>query len=70
MAARRQAIELEDKAKLRLIVRSRTEPVSRVEWARILLAYQGIHRFLQSDRRSDCIIRRFRCSEASCHSNE
>jgi transposase len=44
MAAWRQAIELslgeEDTAKLRLIAQSRTEPASRVERARILLAYR------------------------------
>ena len=44
MAAWRRAIELalrdEDTAKLRLIAASRTEPASRVERARILLAYR------------------------------
>jgi transposase len=44
MAAWRRAIELslteEDTAKLRLIAQSRTEPASRVERARILLAYR------------------------------
>ena len=44
MAAWRQAIELalgeEDTAKLRSIAQSRTEPVSRVERARTLLAYR------------------------------
>jgi transposase len=44
MAAWRRAIELalgeEDTAKLRSIAQSRTEPASRVERARILLAYQ------------------------------
>ena len=44
MAARRRAIELalgdEDKARLRSIAQSRTEPASRVERARILLAYR------------------------------
>jgi transposase len=44
MAAWRRAIELslgdEDTAKLRLIAHSRTEPASRVERARILLAYR------------------------------
>ena len=43
MAAWRRAIELslgdEDLEKLRLIARSRTEPASRVERARILLGY-------------------------------
>jgi hypothetical protein len=45
MAAWRRAIELslgdEDSAKLRSIAQSRTEPASRVERARILLAYRG-----------------------------
>jgi hypothetical protein len=44
MAAWRRAIELalgeEDTAKLRSIAQSRTEPASRVERARILLAYR------------------------------
>jgi hypothetical protein len=44
MAAWRRAIELslgeEDTAKLRLIAQSRTEAASRVERARILLAYR------------------------------
>ena len=44
MAAWRRAIELSlgeaDTAKLRSIAQSRTEPASRVEWARILLAYR------------------------------
>src|SRR5246500_4729195 len=44
MAAGRRAIELwlgdEDTAKLRSIAQSRTEPASRVERARILLAYR------------------------------
>ena len=44
MAAWRRAIELSlgdtDTAKLRLIAQSRTEPASRVERARILLAYR------------------------------
>src|ERR1700747_519492 len=44
MAARRRAIELSlgeaDTAKLRSIAQSRTEPASRVERARILLAYR------------------------------
>ena len=44
MAAWRRAIELslgdEDAAKLRSIAQSRTEPASRVERARILLAYR------------------------------
>jgi len=43
MAARRRAIELamarDDVAKLTLIARSRSEPASRVERARMLLAY-------------------------------
>jgi hypothetical protein len=45
MAARRRAIELslgdEGTAKLKSIAQSRTEPASRVERARILLAYAG-----------------------------
>jgi hypothetical protein len=45
MAAGRRAIELSledaDSAKLRSIAQSRTEPASRVERARILLAYRG-----------------------------
>jgi hypothetical protein len=45
MAGWRQAIELaigeEDLAALRAIARSRTEPASRVERARMLLAYRG-----------------------------
>src|SRR2546427_12259784 len=44
MAAWRRALELsvgdEDTAKLRSIAQSRTEPASRVERARILLAYR------------------------------
>jgi hypothetical protein len=44
MVAWRRAIKLslgdEDTAKLRLIAQSRTEPASRVEQARILLAYR------------------------------
>ena len=44
MAGRRKAIELamsaEDLAALRAIARSRTEPASRVERARMLLAYR------------------------------
>src|SRR4029077_1760830 len=44
MAAWRRAIELslgdEDRAKLRSMAQSRTEPASRVERARILLAYR------------------------------
>jgi hypothetical protein len=49
MAAWRRRIELalgeEDTAKLRSIARSQTEPASRVERARILLAYQRIRVF-------------------------
>src|SRR5580700_9833545 len=47
MAAWRRAIELSlgeaDTAKLRSIAQSRTEPASRVERARILLAYREDH---------------------------
>jgi hypothetical protein len=46
MAAWRRAIEFslgdEDTAKLRSIAQSRTEPASRVERARILLAYRDL----------------------------
>jgi hypothetical protein len=62
MAAWRRAIELslgdEDSAKLRSIAQSRTEPASRVERARILLAYREDPSFLRSDAGLDCIIRR------------
>ena len=51
MAAWRRAIELslgdEDTAKLRSIAQSRTEPASRVERARILLAYREDPSFLR-----------------------
>jgi hypothetical protein len=49
--------------KLKSIAQSRTEPASRVERARILLAYRKTPRFLQWAKRSDCIIRP--CSAAS-----
>jgi hypothetical protein len=61
MAAWRRAIESlgdEDSAKLRSIAQSRTEPASRVERARILLAYGEDPSFLRSDAGLDCIIRR------------
>src|SRR3954453_6921187 len=62
MAAWRRAIELsltdKDTAKLKLIAHSRTEPASRVERARILLAYREDPSFLQSAGRLDCIIKR------------
>jgi transposase len=61
MAAWRRAIELglgeEDTAKLRSIAQSRTEPASRVERARILLAYREDPSFFAVGRNSDCIIR-------------
>jgi hypothetical protein len=51
MAAWRRAIELSlgdaDSEKLRSIAQSRTEPASRVERARILLAYREDRRFLR-----------------------
>src|SRR6202049_13079 len=62
MAAWRRAIELslgdEDTAKLRSIAQSRTEPASRVERARILLAYREDPSFLRSAGHSGCIIKR------------
>ena len=62
MAAWRRAIELSlgeaDTAKLRSIAQSRTEPASRVERARILLAYREDPRFLRSAGHSGCIIKR------------
>ena len=65
MAAWRRAIELSltdtDTTKLRLIAQSRTEPASRVERARMLLAYREAPRFLPWAERSDCITRP--CSE-------
>jgi ActR/RegA family two-component response regulator len=49
MAAWRRAIELSlieaDVEELRSIAQSRTEPASRVEWARILLAYRDVPSF-------------------------
>jgi len=55
MAAWRRAIELslgdEDWAKLRSIAQSRTEPVSRAERARILLAYREDPSFFAVERR-------------------
>src|ERR1700693_2804272 len=61
MAACRRAIELSlgeaDTAKLRSIAQSRTEPASRVERSRILLAYREDPSFLRSVGRSDCIVR-------------
>jgi hypothetical protein len=63
MAACRRAIELslgdEDTAKLMLIAQSRTEPASRVERARILLAYrEDPSFFLRLAGRWGCTIRR------------
>jgi hypothetical protein len=58
MAAWRRAIELslgdEDRAKLRSIAQSRTERASRVERARILLAYREAPRFTLSAGRWGC----------------
>jgi hypothetical protein len=55
MAAWRRAIELSledaDSAKLRSIAQSRTEPASRVERARILLAYREDPSFFAAGRR-------------------
>src|SRR6266436_9706660 len=63
MAAWRRAIELslgdEDTVTLRSIAQSRTEPASRVERARILLAYREDPSFLRSVGDLDCIIRPF-----------
>ncbi len=54
MAGRRKAIELamseEDLAALRAIARSRTEPASRVERARMLLVYRDEQSFFQVGR--------------------
>ena len=54
MAGRRKAIELamseEDLAALRAIARSRSEPASRVERARMLLAYRDEPSFFQVGR--------------------
>ena len=62
MAAWRRAIELShgeaDTAKLRSIAQSRTEPASRVERARILLAYREDPSFFASAGHSGCIIKR------------
>ena len=61
MAALRRAIELSltdaDTAKLRSIAQSRTEAASRVERARILLAYREDPHFLRWAKRWDCITR-------------
>ena len=55
MVAWRRAIELSledaDSAKLRSIAQSRTEPASRVERARILLAYREDPSFFAAGRR-------------------
>ena len=62
MAAWRRAIELSlgeaDTAKLRSIAQSRTEPASRVERARILLAYREDPSFFAVGRALGCIIKR------------
>jgi hypothetical protein len=62
VAGRRHAIELafseEDVAALEVISRSRREPASRVERARMLLAYRENHRFLQWGRPWVCTTRR------------
>src|SRR5260370_10707904 len=54
MAARRRIVELsigaEDLAKLGAIVRSRTEPASRVSRARMLLAYRETPSFYAAGR--------------------
>ena len=67
MAAWRRAIELSlgdaDVERLRSIAQSRTEPASRVERARILWRIGKTRRFLRWAKRSDCIIRQFRCVE-------
>src|SRR2546423_14191736 len=63
MAAWRRAIELSlgDAAveRLKSIAHSRTEPASRVERARILLAYREDPSFFAVGRRLGCIIKRF-----------
>ena len=63
MTAWRQAIELaiceEDLAELGAIARSRTESASRVERARMLLAYREDPSFLRWRRTWGCTIRRF-----------
>ena len=76
MAGLRRTIELaigeEDLAALRAIARSRTEPASRVERARMLLAYQEDASFFAVGRAVDahhqtvqrCVeARRVRCKE-------
>ena len=69
MAAWRRAIELSlgdaDTAKLRSTAQSRTEPASRVEQARILLAYREDPSFLRWAGRSDRIIRRFSAASSA-----
>ncbi len=61
MAAWRRAIELSltdaEVAKLIAMGQSRTEPASRVERARVLLAYREEPSFFAVAKRSDCIIR-------------
>jgi hypothetical protein len=62
MTAWRRAIEVsiggEDLPKLVSITRSRTEPASRVERARMLLAYREDPSFFAAGRALGCIIRR------------
>src|SRR3984885_8878896 len=61
MAGWRRGMELSlgdsDTTKLRSIAQSRTEPASRVERARILLAYREDPSFFAVGRLWDCIIR-------------
>ena len=61
MATWRQAIEVamtdEDVARLTALSRSRTEPASRVERARMLSLIARTHRFLPWDNSWACIIR-------------
>src|SRR5450759_4338442 len=68
MAAWRRAIELSlgdsDVEKLRLIARSRTEPASRVERARILLGYWENSSFFAVGQRLDCTIRQSRAASS------
>ena len=63
MTAWRQAIELamgeKDLAALGAIARSRTEPASRVERARMLLAYREDPSFLRWRRPWGCTIKPF-----------
>src|SRR5271166_3652275 len=63
MTARRLAIEFsigeEDLARLVSIARSRSEPASRVERARMLLAYRKDPSFFAVGKLWGCIIRRF-----------